>query len=210
MAQAPADSSDSGSSNGSISRSLLERLKHKDSAAWHELVHLYAPLVIYWCQKQGLKHHEREDVMQDVFRTVVCNISRFRKERPTDTFRGWLRTITRSRVVDHFRRTASEPDPSGGTEAQLRINQFAEPVLESELDDHRDEAVAEQALFQRAIEMIRTSFEDKTWQAFWRVVVDGRSTQEVADELGMRPGTVRVAKSRVLNRLRAQLGDQPN
>ncbi len=106
MAQPPADSIESDSSDGSISGSLIERLKHKDSAAWNELVHLYSPLVIYWCRKQGLRQHECEDLLQDVFRTLVTNISRFRKERPGDTFRGWLRTITRSRVADHFRRTA--------------------------------------------------------------------------------------------------------
>ena len=58
-----------------------------------------------------------------------------------------------------------------------------------------------------AIEMIRKDFKEQTWQAFWRVVVNGRSAQEVGAELGMRPGTVRVAKSRVLKRLREQLGD---
>ena len=39
------------------------------------------------------------------------------------------------------------------------------------------------------------------------VVVDGRETNDVAADLGMRPGTVRVAKSRVLKRLRLEVGD---
>ena len=39
------------------------------------------------------------------------------------------------------------------------------------------------------------------------VVVDGRETVDVAKDLGMLPGTVRVAKSRVLKRLRLELGD---
>ena len=33
--------------------------------------------------------------------------------------------------------------------------------------------------------------------------------KDVADELRMQPGAVRVAKSRVLNRLRHELGDLP-
>jgi len=72
-----------------------------------------------------------------------------------------------------------------------------------------DEADATRKLYQRAIRLIRDSFEEKTWQAFWRIVVDGQTVGEVAEELNMRPGTVRVAKSRVLKRLREQLGDEP-
>ena len=37
--------------------------------------------------------------------------------------------------------------------------------------------------------------------------MDGNSPKEVAEELGMQPGTVRVAKSRVLARLRSELGE---
>ena len=70
-----------------------------------------------------------------------------------------------------------------------------------------EERVAEGALFRRGLEAIRRHFDPKTWQAFWRVTVDGLSAGEAAAELGMRPGTVRVAKSRVLQRLRRHLGD---
>jgi len=59
----------------------------------------------------------------------------------------------------------------------------------------------------RALELIRAEFEDRTWQAFWRVTVDGQPTKDVAQELGVTPSAVRLAKSRVLRRLREELGD---
>jgi RNA polymerase sigma-70 factor (ECF subfamily) len=37
--------------------------------------------------------------------------------------------------------------------------------------------------------------------------VEGKSPKDVGAELGMSPGAVRVAKSRVLHRLREELGD---
>jgi DNA-directed RNA polymerase specialized sigma24 family protein len=55
--------------------------------------------------------------------------------------------------------------------------------------------------------LIRNEFEERTWQALWRTTVDGRSPAEVAGELNMTAGAVRVAKSRVLRRLRQELGD---
>ena len=194
-----------GSSGRSTSRSLIEGLKQGEAIAWRSLVDLYSPLIFHWCQKLGLSSQECADIVQDVFRAVVGNIAKFRSERTGDTFRGWLRTITCNKVHDHFRRLAREPQAAGGTHSQRRMSQIAE--MANDLVNDQDAANAEQALYLRAIEMIREDFKEQTWQAFWRVVVDGRSAQEVADELGMRPGTVRVAKSRVLNRLRQQLGD---
>ena len=62
-------------------------------------------------------------------------------------------------------------------------------------------------LFLRACELIRTDFKETTWKAFWRVVVDGVAAKDVAEELSMQPGAVRVAKSRVLQRLRQEMGE---
>jgi RNA polymerase sigma-70 factor (ECF subfamily) len=196
-------SASSGTSGTPTSRSLLARLKQHDDHAWSELIELYAPLVYFWCRRSGLAEQDVPDVIQDVFRSVVAGIELFRKDRPADTFRGWLRTVTRNCLADHFRRRNRNPAAVGGTDAHLRIERL--PDHAAEIDD--EERSAEQALFHRALETIRQHFDPKTWQAFWRVVVDGLSAGEVGAELSMRPGTVRVAKSRVLQRLRRHLGD---
>jgi RNA polymerase sigma-70 factor (ECF subfamily) len=60
-------------------------------------------------------------------------------------------------------------------------------------------------LHDRALELVRSQFEDKTWQAFWRCAVDGQSPAEVSQALGMTQVAVRKAKSRVLHRLRDEL-----
>ena len=152
-----------------------------------------------------MPEHECPDVIQDVFRSVVANIEGFRKESSRDTFRGWLRIITRNKVNDYFRKKDAVIDAVGGTEARMLIHQT--PDLDDNLEGDSEAMAAEQALFTRAIEMIRGDFQAQTWQAFWLVVVDGKSAPEAAQQLGMRTGTVRVAKSRVLKRLREQLGE---
>ena len=188
----------------STSRSLLVRLKNNESEAWDRLVELYAPLVFYWCRRLDVSEQDVADIFQDVFQSVAKSIGGFRKERPSDTFRGWLRTITRNKVFDHYRRGGRQPEAAGGTEANIRLSQL--PADEPQTDDNDDDT-AKSLLFQRAMELIRRDFAEKTWQAFLGVVVDGKTSAEVAEELSMRPGTVRVAKSRVLHRLRRELGD---
>ena len=56
-----------------------------------------------------------------------------------------------------------------------------------------------------ALALMQTEFETNTWKACWETVVNGRPAPEVAVELGMRPGAVRAARLRVLNRLRERL-----
>jgi RNA polymerase sigma-70 factor (ECF subfamily) len=116
-----------------------------------------------------------------------------------------LRTITHNKVRDHFRRLGREPAGEGGTDNQKRFSQF--PVPAEDEGVHSGQDPAERELFFRALELIRHEFEERTWQAFWRIAVEDRTPQDVADELSMTPGAVRVAKCRVLQRLREELGD---
>jgi RNA polymerase sigma-70 factor (ECF subfamily) len=192
-------------SSNATSRTLLERLKADEAAAWERLISLYGPLVFHWCRRWDLRDHDIADVLQEVFQTVVSHITAFRKERKGDSFRGWLRRITQNKVLDHFRRLGREPRGVGGSEAQMRLSELPAPqVCEADSDD--DEA-AERGLLRRALELIRRDFEEQTWQAFWQTAVEGRSTRDVADALAMSPGAIRVAKCRVLHRLRSELGD---
>src|SRR5262249_61134789 len=59
-----------------------------------------------------------------------------------------------------------------------------------------------------AAEEVRSEFAPKTWPAFWRPGVDGRSPGDVAAELGLSVGAVYIARSRVLARLRLRIGQR--
>ena len=62
-------------------------------------------------------------------------------------------------------------------------------------------------LSRRALDLVRAEFENRTWEAFWRTAIDGQRPAHVADDLGMSLNAVYKAKSRVLRRLRRELGD---
>ncbi len=176
-----------------------------DPSAWERIVRLYAPLVASWCRRWGLPEQDMGDLMQDVFSAVASHLERFRKDKPSDSFRGWLLAITRNKVRDHFRRRAGEPAARGGTEAALYMQQIQDPGAVDDTASSDDPLFDELVL--RALESIRDEFHERTWQAFWRTVVEGRTATDVGTDLKMKPGTVRVAKSRVLMRLRRELGD---
>jgi RNA polymerase sigma-70 factor (ECF subfamily) len=192
-------------SSTATSRSLLDRLKADEADAWDRLIGLYAPLLLRWCRRWHLPDQDLPDIFQDVFQAVATHIGSFRKEKEGQSFRGWLRTIAYHKVCDYFRRAEREPGGAGGTDAQLQLSRLPAAEL-SDADDGGEEK-AERGLLDRALNLIRSDFEDRTWQAFWLTVVEDKAPSEIAIDLGMSPGAVRVAKARVLRRLRDELGE---
>jgi RNA polymerase sigma-70 factor, ECF subfamily len=185
------------------SLTLLQRVQARQPAAWERFVDLYAPLVLHWCRRAGLSNEDAADVFQEVFRSVAEHIADFRRDRTGDTFRGWLRTITRNKVHDHFRRQQHQPAATGGSDFQRQMLALPDPLDEA---DPSENALLSRQLHQ-ALETIRPDVEEQTWTAFWKVQMDNREPRDVAVELGMTPAAVRKARYRVLQRLREELGD---
>jgi RNA polymerase sigma-70 factor (ECF subfamily) len=184
------------------SLTLLDRLRANDDTAWHVMVKLYGPLVHHWCGRGGVRGADCDDVAQEVFRAAAQGLDSFRRDRPGDSFRGWLRGITRNLVLLHFRRGGRHTPAAGGTDARMRLE-----AVPAEGDPDDDPVEELDGLRRRALELVRGEFEERTWQAFWMTVVDGRSPVDIATETGVSPAAVRMAKSRVLHRLKEAFGD---
>jgi RNA polymerase sigma-70 factor (ECF subfamily) len=184
------------------SLTLLARARNLDREAWFRLVSLYSPLVYDWCRHQGLQSADAADVVQEVFRTVWQNIAEFRRDRPEDSFRGWLWKITRSRICDQYRAQASLPRAIGGSSAHVRWLEVAEQDPGAV-----PESAGNGGPLQHALEYVRAEFRDGTWEAFCRAVMTRQPTAEIAADLGISVNAVRKAKSRVLRRLREEFDD---
>jgi RNA polymerase sigma-70 factor (ECF subfamily) len=63
----------------------------------------------------------------------------------------------------------------------------------------------QQGILRWAMDRVRGEFQETTWQAFLLTAMEGKSPQAVAEQLHTSPGSVYVAKSRVLARLRAEV-----
>src|SRR5581483_9986214 len=183
--------------------SLLVRVRANDPEAWRRVMDLYRPLVLFWCGRGGVRPADAEDVAQDVFAAAAGSLSHFRRDRPGDTFRGWLRGIARHCVLQHFRRRHGRPEAEGGSGAWQTLQEVADPLPGP---DPVEEVEVGQ-LYRRALDLVRTAFEDHTWQAFWLTAIEGRAPADLAAELGMSPVAIRQAKSRGLRRLKLELGD---
>jgi len=186
----------------SISSTLLERLKADDPEAWTRLVTLYGPVVYRWCRQAGVAEDDAPDLVQEVFAGVAQYVRSFRRDRPGDSFGAWLRAITRHRVSDHFRGRQGQLAAQGGSSVYEQFLNLAE----SEESSSPAAKVEKECWFShRVLELVRAEFENRTWDAFWRIVVEGQSAAEVANAMGLGLPAVYQAKSRVLRRLRREL-----
>jgi RNA polymerase sigma-70 factor (ECF subfamily) len=184
---------------------LLQRLLDNEPEAWRTMVQLYTPLLCHWCVRGGVRGADAEDVVQEVFRVAASRLDRFRRDREGDSFRGWLRGITRNMLLAHFRRTSRQPQASGGSGVLTQLEAVADPTA---TDSPEEDPPSElEALRRRALELVRGQVAERTWQAFWLTAIEGHAPAEVAASLGVSPTAVRMAKSRVLHRLKEQFGE---
>jgi RNA polymerase sigma-70 factor (ECF subfamily) len=182
---------------------MLQRARGRDARAWEQIVKLYRPLVLFWCTRGGVTGPNAEDLVQDVFAAAALGLAGFRRDRPGDTFRGWLRGITRKKILLHYRRDGRHVGAAGGSAAWKQLQQVAEPLAGCEQDEQRQFT----GVCREVVEQVRGEFEERTWQAFWMTVMEGRSPATLTGELGMAAAAIRQAKSRVLRRLKEECGE---
>lgn len=182
--------------------SLLVRLKDpNDSGAWTEFVRLYASVVYGFARKRGLQDADAADLMQEVLRSVSNAVGRLEYDPRKGTFRGWLYSITRNKIFNFLEAGRRHVRGSGDSQLQQRLQELPN----RDLDDDDWDREYDRKVFAWAAERVQPEFQASTWKAFWLTAVEGRDAQDAGKQLGLSPGAVYVAKSRVLARLREEI-----
>jgi len=178
---------------------LLLRLRDsQDHQAWMDFVSLYEPVVYRLLRRSGLQDADSRELLQELFLTVSRNIERWAPTSGQGSFRAWLRRVTRNLLINWLRQRQRR-DTVGGSDFQFLLNQVPADGPEGSDFDYE----LRRALFRRASDVVRPETAPQTWMAFWETGVLGTSPRMAAEKLGMSAGAVRVAKCRVVARLRA-------
>jgi RNA polymerase sigma-70 factor (ECF subfamily) len=182
------------------SLSLLSRLQEKSQHDdWSRFVDIYRPFIARFIRMDAALAADAEDICQEVFVKVAQHLPAFRRQRD-GSFRTWLRTLTANQVSLFWRKRQSQ-QKVGKTGAQ--------PLVEALSDPHNDLSLAwdreyNDYLLCRLQAIVREEFTPTTWRAFTLRVLEGKTSAEVAAELGLSKNAVDIAKSRVLTRLRQE------
>src|SRR5215510_14792720 len=100
--------------------SLLERLKDLgDAGSWNEFYQTYSELLYSVARRAGLNETEAEEAVQETLISVAKKMPGFRYNPATDSFKGWLLTLTRWRIRDQLAKRTNVL-PSSGEEMGTR------------------------------------------------------------------------------------------
>lgn len=181
--------------------SLIASLNNPASEeAWAEFAAVYRPLIIRVATAKGLQHADAEDLAQETMAIVGRSIGSF-DPKAKGSFRGWLRTITRNLVVNYLSRE-KEPRGSGDSKVQAMLVQQAAPqgptatLFDLEL---------RRMQFHAAAAVVRGQVSESTWDTFRMTAIERISISDVAQKLGKSQGAVRMARCRVMTRLREEV-----
>jgi RNA polymerase sigma-70 factor (ECF subfamily) len=172
----------------------------RDHAAWVEFVSLYEPVAYRLLRRHGLQDADAREVMQELFLAVNRSIDRWDPAEERGTFRGWLRRVARNLMINWIKQRERHANVVCGSDFQAMLDMLP-AVSDSETMEFDHEL--RRAIFQQAASRVRQDVQPPTWHAFWETAVVGTSPADAAKKLGMQVGAIRVAKCRVLARLRA-------
>lgn len=183
-------------------KSLLNRLQgSRDESAWGEFVLIYEPLLMRLMRKRGLQESDARDTTQQVLVRISRAIDGYRPDGGDASFRRWLFCIARNVVVTFLSKQSRHPRLLDDWEAAEQL----EPALATSDEMKCFQQEYDQQVLAWAIEQVRCEFRESTWLAFVRTSVEGHPVTEVAGELKMSPGSIYVARSRIVARLRAKV-----
>jgi RNA polymerase sigma factor (sigma-70 family) len=173
---------------------VLAGARSGDPAAWSELYHATAPVLVGYLRAQRLP--DPDDVAGEVLLEVVRDLHRF--EGDERGFRSWVLAIAHHRLLDARRRASRRPVTSDRT---------SDLCSRAGLDDTEAEGLASLGLAElvRALDDLTT---DQRSVLLLRVVGD-LTTAEAADVLGKRPGAVKQLQRRAVEALKHRLGHVP-
>jgi RNA polymerase sigma factor (sigma-70 family) len=192
-------------STPSTRASLLLRLRDvQDHQAWVEFVALYEPVAYRLLRRRGLQDADARDLMQELFMAVSRSIDRWDPAKERGSFRGWLRRVARNLVIKWLKKSERPGLATGDSDVQAMLDMLP---ADSGPETVEFDQELRRALFQQAAQQVRAEVRPATWQAFWETAVVGASAADAARKLGMEVVAIRVAKCRVLARLRAAVNE---
>ena len=162
--------------------------------AWDHFYDAYTPRIRGFLRRSGLPEADREDCLQEVWSEVVAHLADLRYDPRRGRLSTWLITVARHRALNMLRRRRSMS--AGLIEAGAAL---VDPGLGPFAACER---LSRQARVKRVLDELSAQVSELNFQVLHQRFIDGRTSAEVADALGLTPAQVRFRLHRTKRKFR--------
>lgn len=188
--------------------SLLTRLKNwDDSDGWKRFFDTYWKLIYSAAIKSGLSDAEAQDVVQETVLSVAKKMNEFKYDPALGSFKGWLLTLTRWRIIDQVRKRSRHAQ-MGGSQAEDGAGTSPIDSLPDEQGIKLDaiwEAEWQKNLMDAALQRVKRKVGARQYQLFDLHVIKQWPVEDVIKTLGVTGNNVYQSKSRISALLRKEI-----
>ena len=178
--------------------SLINRLKATiNGESWEVFFDTYGNLIFNVARRAGLSEADAQDIVQETIVKVHKSLDRFQYDRNRGSFKGWLHSVTRSRLAEHFKKQ----------QKRLPLNQPFNDTTDEPTADISDPKGLEleriwdeewhKNLIDSSLTRIKRIVSPKQFQIFKCHCIDEWSVKEVCKALNVNRAQVYMAKQRV-------------
>jgi RNA polymerase sigma-70 factor (ECF subfamily) len=198
--------------------SLIGRLKEVgDDESWREYADTYGPLIHTVALRSGLSDADAQEVVQETLLAVARKMPEFKCNPAAGSFKSWLLTLTRWRIIDQVRRrerTRVERGPPSAAKAPPRPgpdDTANTATIERIADPHRPELAIvwdeewEKHLLEAATDRVKQQVDPELFQLFDFHVLRGWPAAKVARKVGVSLPRVYFAKYKVARPLKREI-----
>ncbi len=181
---------------------LLEGLfEASNDSVWRTFDARYRPVIVGFAGRLGLGPADADDVAQETLTQFIRDYRAGKYDRSRGRLSAWIVGIARHRAADLLRARAARRERRGESA-------FGELPGDEHLSELWEQECRQAVLLQAMAELASSSkLNARTIEAFRRHVLDQRTPEDVARELGISVRSVYLAKHRCLTRLRGILSD---
>ncbi len=194
------------------SRTLIARLHAwEDRTAWNLFFEQYGPLLEKWSKSRLQNPADVDEVNQMVLWELAKRFVSFEYD-PTRSFRGWLRTLHTSRLLDFLKSQRRRTNRELAL-MQVRQSPALHPQGFMETSQSQDESPNNCQQTQLTLSIVvqkrvRERVSEKTWTVFWEIAVEGQLIADTAQRHSMRYASAFAAFSRVHRMLREEVAGE--
>ena len=175
-------------------QTLIQKVKNQhDENSWKEFADLYSPYLARVLLNLNVSTSDCDDLIQKILLVCWKKLPDFEYDPDRALFRTWLSSIAKNHVMTFFRGESRKQAKSE------KIQKLSVEITEPEID-----RIAEKEwksfIGNLAWESIQEEFNENALKCFV-MVSEGKTADEISEEVGISAGSVYVYKKRVMEKL---------